>query len=69
MCRVVANIEEQAFKNGVSEISLKQPLKKFKGCPSQILLSSFLNTLSHMKLSTEALFKELMNNCEFVTIF
>ena len=60
------SIWDKVFNNGQSKICGRQPLKNlscmvclgrryhfkfFKGCLPQILLSSFLNTLSHMVLN------------------
>ena len=42
------SICDKVFKNGPSKICGKQPLKNLKGCLSQILLGSFLNTFSHI---------------------
>ena len=60
------NIWDKVFKNEPSKIYGRQPLKNlkgygllkadhtpfkfFKGCHPQILLSSFLNTLSHISI-------------------
>ena len=47
------NIWDKVFKNGPSKTCLKQtiPFKFFKGCPPQVLLGPFLNTLSHTGLN------------------
>ena len=40
------------FKNGLSKLSGRQPLKNLKGLP-QVLLGPFLNTLSQTAHSTK----------------
>ena len=39
----------KVFKNGPSKICERQPLKKFKGCLTQIIIGPFLNTLNHIR--------------------